>query len=127
MVHILLRLLWSKVANKNASNVATVLDYHSTGKKHPVFDDDKDASRTVKKNKISEEDKTNSSKPLIAHRSVKDTGEKLKILAWHFKNGKTQAQTADHFNITQSSLSRWIKDSETLAEVVKANGSSVKR
>ncbi|EGF97209.1 uncharacterized protein MELLADRAFT_87253 [Melampsora larici-populina 98AG31] len=55
-----------KVANKNASNVATVLDYHAAGKKHPFLDDDKDAGPTVKKNKIAEKDTTNSSSPGIS-------------------------------------------------------------
>ncbi|KAH9814033.1 hypothetical protein DFH28DRAFT_1127623 [Melampsora americana] len=66
-----------KVANKNAANVAAVLDHHAMGKKHPVLDVDNNAGQTIKKNKTAGKDKTNSSKAVIARRSVKDTGENL--------------------------------------------------
>ena len=63
----------------------------------------------------------------LTTRKVNDIGKKCEILAWHIENGSSQLATAAHFKVAQSSVSRWIKDADQLAQSLTLNGPQVKR
>lgn len=58
---------------------------------------------------------------------VHDTTFKLKVISWHIDNSSTQQQTANHLQITQSTLCQWVKRHEHLKKLVLKNSGSLKR
>ncbi|KAI8444832.1 hypothetical protein BY996DRAFT_6487777 [Phakopsora pachyrhizi] len=52
---------------------------------------------------------------------------KLEVIDYHNRTGATQKQTANRFGLTQSQLSRWLKEEDELREYVMDKGSSSKR
>ncbi|KAH9814787.1 hypothetical protein DFH28DRAFT_1095488 [Melampsora americana] len=60
-----------KVATRNSTDVATVLDYHTTGKKHSALDNNIEVGPMLKKNKVAEKDNTTPSIAVILHRMAR--------------------------------------------------------
>lgn len=60
-------------------------------------------------------------------RNVYDLGVKQKIIQWHSDNGLSQGDTARHFNIEVSCLSRWLCKASTISKIHASSGGSVKR
>ncbi|WAQ91281.1 hypothetical protein PtA15_14A163 [Puccinia triticina] len=60
-------------------------------------------------------------------RNSTTVAHKLQVIDHHNKTKSTQKQTAKRFGLTQSQLSRWLKEEEELREYLLDKGSSSKR
>lgn len=63
-----------------------------------------------------------------ARRKGYDLAFKSEVIAWHNSHGrKIQRETARHFNIQQSLISRWLRDEEKICENATMNGGGIRK
>lgn len=60
-------------------------------------------------------------------RNSTTVAQKLKVIDYHHQTKSTQKRTAQRFGLTQSQLSRWLKEEEELRDYLMDKGSSSKR
>lgn len=81
-------------------------------------------------NKLIEVLQNNTTPPSVGNsrkRNSTTVAYKIQVIEHHNREGATQKQTAKQFGLTQSQLSRWLKEEDELREYVMDKGSSSKR
>lgn len=115
-----------RLKNMKTSGQSQVIEVSSKSAEGPTS---KQTKNSYKTNYLSDSKVINPKWPFTSKKNqqVHVNAFKLKVISWPFELASTQQQNTNHFHITQTTLSQWVKQHERLCNLVLKNGGRVKR